>query len=228
MARSTKPSAGQNTVADLTEEDLEALQHHFEMKIATAEAEAAEAAAAAKTKKKAVGNLFKMVTAELGYTREKFETYLLDKRRSPEEFEANEEQRRKMYARGGMDIGEQGVLNLGDSADDKARAERDGFEAGKAAKDPIPPGYISPIFHSDWMAQWHKGQERNIMLLGKAEALLASRDAAAAKGDLQADNDPGGEDEEDFDPEAEAKKLKKSGFLDTAEAEAEADLAGAA
>lgn len=225
MARSKKASAGQNTLADLTEEDLEALQHHFEMKIATAEAEAEEAAAVAKGKKKAVGNLFKMVDAELGYTREKFEAYLIDKRRPPAEFEANEELRRKMYARGGMDVGEQGVLNLGDSADDKVRAERDGFEAGKAAKDPTPPSYISPIFHNDWMAQWHKGQERNIMLLGKAEAILAARDANKSKGDLEVDDEADQEGETPLDdPESvrkAANKLKDTGWTEPTPSEAE-------
>jgi len=227
LARSSKASAGQNTVADLTDEDIEALQHHFEMKIAAAEAEAEVAAAFAKAKKKVVTGLFNMVKGELGYDIGEFKVYLIDKRRPEAEFSAREDQRRKMYERGGMPIGTQLALELGDSADDKVRAERDGFEAGKAAKDPVPPSYISSIFHNDWMAQWHKGQERNIMLLGKAEAIIASRDAAKAKGTLEADDEPEEAEAEEVDlndpasTKKAARKLKDSGWTEPTAAEAE-------
>lgn len=228
MAKSSKASAGQNTVADLTDEDFEALQHHYEMKIATAEADLEVAAAVVKAKRKAVTGLFNMVKGELGYDVGEFKVYLIDKRRPEAEFSAREDQRRKMYERGGMPVGAQMALELGDSADDKVRAERDGFEAGKAAKDAVPPSYISPIFHNDWMAQWHKGQERNIMLLGKAEAIIASRDAAKAKGTLQADDEAEGDEDEDVlpldDPDAVRKaagKLRDSGWTEPTAAEAE-------
>lgn len=229
MVRSSKASAGQNTVADLTDEDFEALQHHYEMKIATAEADLEVAAAVVKAKRKAVTGLFNMVKGDLGYDIGEFKVYLIDKRRPEAEFSAREDQRRKMYERGGMPVGQQMSLELGDSADDEARAMKDGFEAGKAARDAVPPSYISPIFHNEWMAQWHKGQERNIMLLGKAEAIIASRDAAKAKakGTLQADDEPeeGDEDEPDLnDPAATkkaARKLKEAGWAEPTAAEAE-------
>ncbi|WP_431490941.1 hypothetical protein [Paraburkholderia fungorum] len=225
MARS-KATAGQNTAAELTEEDFEALQHHFEIKIASAEAEAEVAASVLKAKKKVVTGLFNMVKGELGYDIGKFKEYLLDKRRPPEELEAAEEQRRKMRERGRLAVGEQGVLQLGDSADDQVRAERDGFEAGKAAKDPVPPSYISPVFHPNWMEQWHKGQAHNCMLLGKAEAILESREAAKAKGTLQADDEPQGDEDELplDDPDTVRKaagKLRDAGWTEPTAAEAE-------
>ncbi len=91
----------------------------------------------------------------------------------------------------------------------------------------IPPSYISAIFHNDWMDQWHKGQERNIMLLGKAESILASRDAAKAQGTLQADDEPeeDAEDEVDLNDPATtkkaARKLRETGWTEPTQAEAE-------
>lgn len=206
--------------AALTEEQEVVLQAHHEFKIRDALREADKAAAAAKTARKAVSSAYKRMTADMLVPRYKFEDYLADKDKDEDEFLASEAQRRKLHRNGGLPIGAQQELLLGDTADDAARTYAAGQRAYMDFAEPVPPSEISPAFHSDWMRGFNDKMAEVIAGATMAEVLEAAR---APQPVMTAGADPDepeeGEEEEDAPLDeaaitASARALKGSGWTE--------------
>lgn len=227
MARSTtSPGHGHNS-EPLTEERKAALQTYHEVKIreAISKSEVAKAAARAAAKDVAAG--FKRAKIDLDIDRYKFEEFLAKRDMDEDEFLAAETERTAMFQRGGLPVGAQQELALGDTADDQAKAYANGRRAYLRNEDPAPPGTVSPILHPDWMRGWQDEQTRVAMQMTMAEEVIAAR--APATVGLAPGSDPDGDEtdedgEEDAaDPEViktKARKLANSGWTDPTPAEA--------
>ncbi len=214
MARSTPAEAGHNEA--LTDDEIEALEAWFVQKILAAQKDAAEAKAVHDSKKQAVNTLFSSVKTELKTSRKDFEDLIEKKTMSEAEFSAYWAKLKARYERNGLPVGAQQDLFPGgaDTASDQAAARAEGKRAGLIGADPVPPKYISPILHPEWMAGWHDGQTELAMKLQKADGIFARRGQPDTEDD---DIDLNAEDEdEEADLDAKAEALAKSGFMETA------------
>lgn len=211
MARSKAASVGHNSGAPLTDEEVAALQVHFSLKIRAQQRKAGVAKSAYDLERNEVNALFTSARAELGLTRKEFEEVLALQDMTETEFLAHEGKRRSRLLAQGLPVGTQlDMFEHGDTADDKALAEADGYRAGRRADDPVPPKHVAPMFHPDWMAGWHRGQEENAMQLQTAQTVLANR--AAPAGELAPD-EPEEDDETDEPDELEqARRLSEAGW----------------
>ena len=216
-AKSATPGPGHNGPEPLTEEEQEALQLHHELKVRAQMKKADVAKAAYDLEKNEVNALVKMACAEMNVLAGDFRDYLADKNLDAVEYRKKATARALLRKRGGMpDVNGQYTLELPTQADtvtDKQMAYDDGFRAGKRADDPLPvPQHISPIFHGDWGAGWSDGQADNVLKLGIAAKVLerlakpAPAPAAALDPDAPLDTDA---------LDDEARKLRRSGFMDT-------------
>lgn len=226
MARAKKnPGPGHNS-EPLTEDEIASLEALFSQKIRAKLHAFAEAKAVADAARQEVNDEFALVKGELRISRKDFEAFMAKQDLSEAEFAHEFEKEMARYRRHGMPVGAQQDMFVGDTVDDQVVARADGKRAGLRGADPKPPTYISGVLVQDWMEGYHAGQSELCMRLDKGGALLAARQAAAKAatdaGKLQAGEYP---DEEEVDEEEEidhsAKALKKSGWMEPAEDEAE-------
>lgn len=112
--------------------------------------------------------------------------------------------------------------------DDSIAAEAAGYRAGRRADDPVMPAHIASMFITDWQRGWTRGQEVNAKADVMAVEILAAR--ARAGGEMTEDDE-----DEDLEPEdelealdAEARKLKASGWTKPTADETDFATAGAA
>lgn len=217
MARSTA-GIGDNS-EPLTEDEIEALEAWFIQKILVAQKEAAEAKAVHDSKKQAVNTLFASVKAELKTSRKDFEDLIEKTTMSEAEFTAFWTKLRARYERNGLPVGAQlDMFPTGDTASDQAAARADGKRAGLIAADPVPPKYIAPILHPEWMAGWHDGQTELAMKLQKADGIFARRGQPDTSDENDVDLNADSEADEEADLDAKAEALANSDFMDTSDA----------
>lgn len=219
MARSKKATAtvGHNSQAPLTDEQKAALVTYYQLKMLETQRKIDALMVDVRAERQALNGQFKRMTADLGFTRKEFESEVLAKlRMSESEFAAAERKRTHLHRLAGLKVGEQLDLEdaIADTADDKASAYQDGYRAGRRADDGIPPKHVAPMFHTDWMAGWHKGQEENILQLKVAEKVIAERAAASPEmtpaDPVEADLEDG--EDEEVDELEQARRLAESGW----------------
>jgi len=230
MPRSKTAGPGHNVA--LTDDELQALETYYAMKIREARREHEAAAAAAKVKREAVNSLFANVKGDLKTSRNDFEDLLAKQDMTPAEFANHWAKLSARYARNGLPVGTQQELfvGTGDTADDQSAAYAAGHHAGyRLATDPVPPKEIASVLHQDWLKGWHDGQGILYAELDKADGIFAK--LKQADGELT----EGDEEEEDLEPEderealdAEARKLKASGWTKPTADETDFATAGAA
>lgn len=209
MARSKPAEVGHNEA--LTEDEVEALEAWFVQKILAAQKEADTVKAQYDEKRQAVNSLFASVKAELKTSRKEFEDLIDKKTMSEAEFSAYWAKLKARYERNGLPVGaQQELFPAGDTASDQAAARADGKRAGLIGADPVPADYIAPILHPDWMEGWHEGQAELIMKLQKADGIFARR----GQPDVEDDDVDLNAEDDDFDPDAAARKLRNSDFMD--------------
>lgn len=213
MARSKKAAGvGHNSNAEpLTAEEIAALTTHYDLKIRASQKEEAKIKSLLDAQREVTNGAFAMVKADLKISRKDFLADMELQTMTEAEFRHHEEKRTGRLRARGL-VGEQIELPLGDTVDDALEAEMNGYRAGRRADDPTPPESINPIFHTNWMTGYHKGQEENGLLLGKAETILATRAKAPKDGVMGAGDEPNDED----DVRAQADALKAVGWADDA------------
>jgi len=219
MAKKSDGGVGHNSGEPLTDDEVAALSQYYSLKIRAQQRKAAEAKTAYDLEREEVNGLFAKVKGDLHYTRKEYEEVLALQDMTEAEFRHHEAKRTGRLIAGGLPVGKQLELALGDTVDDKNEAYQNGYRAGRRADDPVVPDTISPILATDWTKGWHDGQAANAAQLSMAEGILAAR-AKPAVG-LEAE-DPEEEEEEDLHEVAEraARKLKKSGWTEPTPEEA--------
>lgn len=229
MARKTKKTEGANGVGhnsgdDISEDERADLVAYFGSKIRAQRRKAEAKKAEYDTERDEVNALFSTARGELRWTRKRFEAVLAAQDMTEAEFLASEQERLADLRLGGLPVGEQLELKLGDTADDKAAAYNSGRRAGLRGDDPECPESVAPILRADWEHGWSDGQKE----LG--ERMIRAADAIAARQakmpELTAGEPGDGDDEDDGDLEPEvvaekARKLKKAGWTEPTAAEAE-------
>lgn len=216
-----RPAPKDHNSGPLNDEEEAALYAYFSLKIRAQQKKAAAKKAEYDAEREEVTALFAKVKGELRVKRKDFEELLAAQEKSETEFRADEAKRLRRFLMGGLPVGTQLAFDLGptSTADEQQLARSDGKRAGLRGADPVPPDYVAPIMHPTWMEGWHEGQTEIAMQMGKAESILAARAAPAADPEEGAEAEP----EEEFDPDASARKLKKNGFTKrSAETQAEA------
>lgn len=230
MGRSSStPEIGHNH-RDLTDDEMGALVTSFTTKVIDAQRKVDAIAVDLKSARTVVNGLYKLIKKETGYDRNEFEAEVianLDK--SEEEIVAEERRRAKLQALAGLREGEQLDLIdhvLKDTVDDAIAAEAAGYRAGRRADDPKRPDHIDPIFETDFMRGWTRGQEVNARAEAMAAEILA-RPKAGEMAPAPEDADDG-DDEDSTDPDviaAKARELKDSGWTEPTADEANFDAA---
>jgi flagellar biosynthesis regulator FlaF len=221
-AKPNPPGIGHNA-EPLTEAQEEALQTFHEIKWNEIEAEEERAVAMLKAVRKRKGNQAKQITQDLGHTRIRWEDYIADLRLPNHEYLEKEAARSRLRRLGGLDVGAQQELPLGDTVDDQAAAEKAGRRAYRAFKEPVPPAEVATFLHQDWMRGWQDEQRKVIEQMGVAEEVIAARASRPKAGEMAAapDEDEG---EEEGDPEAgiedEVQRLEQAGWVQPTEDEA--------
>lgn len=229
MARSKKtPGPGHNVVLD--DEEVAALEAYYQQKIKAAQADLAAAQSVVQIKREAVNSLFAGVKQDLKTPRKDFEDLMARMAMGAAEFANYWAKLSARYARNGLPVGAQQELfpTTGDTADDQAAAYAAGLRAGLNGDDPVPPKEIAAVLHQDWLGGWHEGQRQLFMRLEKADGIFAKLKQAG--GELTEDDE-----DEDLEPEdelealdAEARKLKASGWTKPTADETDFATAGAA
>lgn len=223
MGRSNT-AIGDNRSEPMTDDDIASMQLYYSRKVRGQEAEAVKKKAEYDQAKKAVNGTFALVKGELGISRKDFEEILALEDLSESEFILKELGRTKRLSLHGLPVGTQlDMFGKGDTVDEMERARADGRRAGRRGDEGVPPDYISPVCHQAWLEGWHEEQAIIFMRLGRAEAIIAERaEAEAPVGEEEDDLD---EEAEEFDPDAEAKRLKKAGFTERGPVGADEELA---
>ena len=224
MARAN-PGIGHNDPIALTDDERADLVFYYGQKIRAQLGKVAEAKAVLDTERDGVKSLFASVKADLLITRKDFEALLTAQDMSDAEFRAAEAKRLKLYQLGGLPVGVQ--LDMfaepKDTVDEAQAAYRDGHRAGVRGDDGVPPPFVSPVLHQDWLRGWGDGQAELAKRLIRAEDLVARIAEPSSDDDGVSFDD---EDEEDpTDPEviaAKARALKNSDFMDRTAPEQEA------
>jgi hypothetical protein len=226
MARKPKADGiGHNSGEPLTDDDIRALSQHHALKIIKAERTAANIKGDYDEARGEVKAAFALVKADLGYTRKDFEEILAKMRMGEAEFRISETKRVRRFALAGLPV--EGQMDLfaapTDTADERVQTEAEGYRAGRRADDPTVPANIAPILAPDWLKGWHAGQEDNGRDFIRANEIIDARKAKAVA------LDPVEEDTGDVDPEDAlddaARKLKRTGWAEPTEAEAEFEAA---
>lgn len=226
MARKPKADGiGHNSSAEpLTDDEIAALQHYYAHKIRVQQRKADEAKAAYDLERTEVNSLFALVKGELKYSRKEFEEVLAAQDKTEAEFRWDEAKRARRFSLHGLPVGAQLEMFSGDTVDEAREAEANGYRAGRRADDPVAPSSIASMFTTDWMRGWTKGQDENLAQFAKANEIIAARKAASVALD-PVEEDVG----EEIDPEDAlddaARKLKRSGWAEPTEAEAEFEAA---
>lgn len=225
MGRSNAvPAEGHNSKG-LTPDEREALGVHHQVAISAAQKKLDVALAEVSGLRKVVNGNFKRMTADLGFTRDRFQGEVLDKlSMTPAEYANYVAETDALHRIAGLKTGEQLDLIehvLKDTVDESEAAFQDGFRTGRRADDPTPPDHVSPILHTKWMDGWHSGQAYNGMQLTKAAEVLARPKAGEMVAGDDPDEDEGGEEDVDDLVDEGAKALKASGWVAPTEAEAQ-------
>lgn len=222
MARSRNaPGAGHNS-EPLTEQEQAALLQHHLVNIIRDERIAVQKKADYDAARAAVTKGFAACKGDLGFARKDLEEILAKMKMTEGEFRSSENARTHRMSLAGLPVGAQLDMFSGDTVDDAAEAEANGYRAGRRADDPVPPESIATMFHSDWLRGWTKGQDENGQQFALAKGILDKRAAAGAM-TLE-------EPEDDRDPDEviddEARALKRAGW--TAPTAAEEAIGAAA
>lgn len=210
MPRTRTTGPGHNS-GDLTDDEKSALQHFHTVKILAAEKVAAVKKAEYDAARNDVTKGLAALKGDLGYSRKEFEENLLLLRMTEAEFRNHENKRTKRLSLSNLPVGVQLDMFAGDTVDDALEAETNGHRAGRRADDPTPPSTVAPMFHTDWMRGWSRGQDENAAQFLVAQTVIDAR--AKAAGDLTIDEEEP-EVEEDEAIDAAAKKLKKGGWTE--------------
>jgi hypothetical protein len=223
MARAKKSNSpaglGHNSGEPLTDDDKADLIALYGDRARRQIRVADEAKAAYDLERTEVNSIFALVKGDLQISRKEFESILAAQDMTEAEFRHAEGKRAGLFKLAGLPMGEQIDLfkHAADTADQAVEAEANGKRAGLRGDDPSPPSTVSPILHPAWMKGWSDGQGELGQRMVRAAALLDARTAAAAP--AQPEPEP-----EEFDADKAARKLKRNGFLERAEADAEAEL----
>lgn len=217
-ARNAAPQRDDNHV--LTDDEIADLQHYYSTKIRAAQAAAAEAKAAYDAKRQDVNSFFALVKGDLQIPRKDFEEILALQDMNEAEFIEHEKKRTKRMVAQGLPVGTQlDMFPKADTVDDLGLARASGKRAGLRGDDPEVPERFAGVTHQAFMEGWHEGQSENIAKLGRAQTILDARKAQAEEPEVDE------EAEEEVDEEeairAQARALRKSGFMDTTGADEE-------
>lgn len=179
MARSkTETGVGHNSRGGLDAGEIEALGVHHQLKISAEQTKLAVLVEQVASQRKVVNAAFKRMTADLGFTRDRFETEVIDKlNMTPDEYAAFCVETDMLHRIAGLKQGEQIDLiehvMKGDTVDESEAAFQDGYRAGRRADDPSPPDYVAGILHPKWMEGWHAGQAYNGEQLKRAHEIMS-------------------------------------------------------
>ncbi len=185
------------TVSELTDDERSDLTILFAQKITAAQAKVDLAMAAVKVERDEVNSLFASVKAELRYTRKEFEEFLEARKKSDAEYMVAENKRRRLFADGGLQVGQQLALDFGteDTADEIARARKRGARDYHAGILPTePPKELHPLMQPHWMEGWQEEQRKTAEAMGRGEALLAKRGEPTPPEPDEPDLNAGGDD----------------------------------
>jgi len=217
--RSTDAPAPEGHNGALTDDERSDLIAYYGDKIRRQNRVAAEAKAAYDSERDELKSLFAKVKGDLLITRKDFEAVLLAGDMTEAEFRHAEAKRANLFKLAGLPVGEQIDMfaHAADTADEQAMAYENGRRAGLRGDDPKAPDSVSPVLVPNWEHGWSDGQKELGERLIRAAAVIEARKAPA-----EPEAEP--EAEEEFDPDSEARKLRRAGFLERAEADAEAEL----
>lgn len=222
MARAKKTPGPGHNVTPLTEDEKSALVTHYELKIIESQRKVDAIQVDLKSARDVVNGHFKRMTADLGYTRQRFQVEVIDKlSMTDDEYAAFQAETAELHTIAGLRSGDQIDLVdhlLKDTVDETEAAKAHGFRSGRAALDPTPPDFIAPILHPAWLEAWHDGQAYNgAMLLKAADVLARPKPGEMAA----APDEPTDEDDGDDQIEAEVKRLEQEGWAQPTANEAE-------
>lgn len=212
MARKPKNIGNNASAPPMSEDDAAALQTYYVKKAHDQQVVVDGAAEELKAAKGDYKAITKRVEADLGLSPRAFAKLLEDIAKGPAVLRMERVSQTKLLHRAGIEVGAQQDLFGGDTGDQLAAAYEDGLKCGLAAGDPAPGKHIAAVAHQEWMNGYHAGQERNIMLLQRADAIFEERAAPNFSDDDVVDD---AKEPELFDAAAEAKKLVASGFTET-------------
>ncbi|MFN3582924.1 hypothetical protein [Phenylobacterium sp.] len=225
MARRNTKGKGHNLA--LTEEERQALATHYANKVIASDREIAAIQTDLSAAKGTLSGHFKLIQKHLGITKQEFrDEFLGALQMSDKEYAAAEKRRFDLHRLAGKDVPEGAQLDLldriNDTVDDQIAAEADGYRAGRLALDPTPPDHIATFLHPDWLRGWTRGQEVNANADAMAYDILSRpQPGEMAADDGEDEDETGGDGDEEFDPDAEARALKKAGWADPTPAESE-------
>ena len=207
MPREPKAGVGHNS-KPLTDEEKAALQHFHTVQIIEAQRVAAAKKAEYDAASGVVNKAFAALKGDLGYKRKDFEENIALLKMTETEFRNHENDRSRRLSLSGLPMGTQLDMFAGDTVDDALEAEANGYRAGRRADDPKPPEHIAPMFHTDWMRGWTRGQDENAAQFLVAQGVIDARAKAAdPKGGLT------GEDEDpDEAVKRQARELENAGW----------------
>lgn len=216
-----KPPAGigHNAKAPLTREEKAALLQHHVGELRKLEAQVEVVRAPFKAAQEAVTKAFHAAKAELGsnYSRKYLAGLMEDFGARLRNVAAVEEQRFQDRVALGLPVFGKQMDLFGDAKTDTEKdaiaAEADGYMAGRRGDDAAPPSDVGPLTQP-WLVGWHKGQEETAKQVASAMEVRARKTKAAAP--------PEPEKDPEQDVADQARKLKKSGFMDTSSDDAQA------
>jgi len=222
MARKTD-GQGHNSGDPLTDDEKAALLHRHMVTIRMAQKAADVIKATYDAARTTVNNHFAAAKGDLGINRKNL-TELLDALGLTEvAFRHNENLRRERFELAGLPMGGQLDMFAADTVGDREAARADGYRAGLRADDMVVPDNIATMFHGDWQDAWRDGQAENLRKFALAHEVTEARKPKTVA------LDPVEEDIGDVDPEDAlddaARKLKRTGWAEPTEAEAEFEAA---
>lgn len=224
MARSQTPAAGHNPKEPLTDQETVALGVHHQLRITAEQRKLDALLVDVANQRKIVNSAFKLMTADLGYTRKDFQGEVIDKlEMTAGEYQAHILKVDRLHRIAGLREGEQLDLldHLTDTVDESEAAFQDGYRAGRRAADPVPGSHVAAIMHPRWMEGWHAGQAWNGEQLKLAHEIMSRpKPGEMVEAD---DEDPETDDDDGID--AEVRRLEATGWVEPTEAEAEFEVA---
>ena len=163
-------------------------------------------------------DLFRTAKAD-GFSRKELQHLLDDSKSSRRDLEAEEERRVQLRTWLGMPAGTQADLfaSLPEEVKDEQYYEGQGYAAGLRGDDREAPEGTPPRFIQAHLRGWHEGQEKLCWALAESGRRTEKKDTGVAAQPLA----PNSDEDSDFDPAAEAAKLKNAGFLDASSTERE-------
>lgn len=105
------------------------------------------------------------------FTRKELAAILDDGKASRRDLVAEEERRAKLRTWAGLPAGTQpDLFGLGEGARESADADAHGYSMGRRGEDAVPPSWIAPPHHPDFMGGWQRAQSEMAAAFAKTPA----------------------------------------------------------